>query len=159
MGMNPTLFAEMAARCERNRLRSQPTPPVRLDAAKRETGRDGLHCKIQKWCDDQWPRWKVVSARTDVPSTLPVGCHDMTIFGPFPICICAELKAKGKKPSLDQNNWIAEMRALGWTVHLIFSEQEFFDLPEVKFRQPCKPAENIVVCEKSSMHSLQSSPL
>lgn len=84
-----------------------------------------LRESISKWCESQWPKWVIVSPRPDVPSTLPLGCQDLTIFGQFPMCLLVELKSKSGKLSQDQNVWKARMASLGWTVHTIRTLDEF----------------------------------
>lgn len=84
-----------------------------------------LHEDIMDWCDSQWPRWKYIHSRMDAKSTIQLGCQDFTIFGPHPICILVECKKKDGKIDPDQRNWIAEMKAIGWTVHVIRSMEEF----------------------------------
>ncbi len=86
---------------------------------ERETGQGGIQSKVIKWCADQWPQWVPVFARTDLPSTLPVGCQDISIFGPWPLCICVETKSRTGKPSQAQLIWRARMSALKWRVHIV----------------------------------------
>lgn len=83
------------------------------------------HDQIMAWCDTQWPRWKYVHARTDKPSTLPVGCSDFVIFGPYPICFLVECKTMDGKIGKDQRIWIKEMEMLGWIVNITRSFDEF----------------------------------
>ena len=97
-------------------------------AASRETGKGGLHEQIEEWCKEQWPRWKIIKARADQRSTIAPGAQDMTIFGPYPLCLCVELKAKDGKLSDDQRIWATEMRCLGWEVFVVRSKEEFLEI-------------------------------
>lgn len=133
MGFSQQDYISMQMRLQRA-LKGKPTP-MPTDAAQRETGKGGLHEQILKWCDAQWPKWKVIAARTDMRSTIALGAHDMTIFGPYPLCICVELKSKTGKLSEDQISWGAQMRALGWAVHVVRSLSEF----EALTKTPAKP--------------------
>ena len=87
-----------------------------------------LHDHIIDFCFEQWPRWKVVFARTDKKSTLPVGCHDMTIFASERRVFCFELKAKGNKPDKDQQVWHKELEMLGHHVHTIYDYATFLEI-------------------------------
>ena len=86
-------------------------------------------------CAAQWPRWKVKFARTDKKSTLPVGCHDMTIFANDGRIFCFELKRGKEKPSHEQLIWNAELANLGHLVHVIRSMPEFLDAVGEKLNQ------------------------
>ena len=97
------------------------------EAASRETGKGGLQQKIMDWCDAQWPKWVYDFPRTDLKSTLPLGRHDATIWGPFPRCYLIETKAKGGKLSEDQRIWITRMKAIKWEVRVIFSIEDFIE--------------------------------
>lgn len=91
-----------------------------------------LRESVSEWCESQWPKWVIVSPRPDVPSTLPLGCQDLTIFGPFPMCLLVELKSKSGKLSQDQNVWKARMASLGWTVHTIRTLDEFLTATDTR---------------------------
>ena len=112
-----------------------------LAPADHETGKHGLQAQIMDWCDAQWPRWVYDFPRTDLKSTLPLGRHDATIWGPFPTCYCCETKAKGKKQSEDQLVWATKMRAIGWTVHVLYSLEAFLAL--VQPALPQNPPERV----------------
>lgn len=124
MGIPLHQFREMTERVERNKLRAPASP---ADPCQRETGADGLHAQIMKWCDSQWPRWKYIHSRTDKRSTVDLGAPDFVIFAPSR-CIVVEAKAKGGKLSREQLNWIAEMKQLGWTVNVVWNVEEFMRL-------------------------------
>jgi hypothetical protein len=79
-------------------------------------------------CEAQWPRWKVKYARTDKKSTLPVGCHDQTVFASDGQVFCFELKRGKEKPSHEQLIWKAELANLGHVVHVIRSMEEFLEV-------------------------------
>lgn len=97
-------------------------------ADTREIGKDGLQQKIQDWCDAQWPKWVYDFPRTDLRSTLPLGRHDSTVWGPFPKCFVIETKAKGRKRTHEQLIWATRMKALGWDVKVVYSLDEFLEI-------------------------------
>ena len=121
--------------------RPEPGTAGEHPAAEHETGKHGLQAQIMDWCDAQWPRWLYDFPRTDLKSTLPLGRHDATIWGPFPTCYCCETKAKGKKQSEDQLVWATKMRAIGWTVHVLYSLEAFLAL--VQPALPQNPPERV----------------
>jgi hypothetical protein len=98
------------------------------EPAERETGPTGLHRQIEDWCRQQWPPWKVLKARTDKRSTLPVGAHDMTIYADHGRVFNVECKAKAGKWSKDQRVWATELRVLGHVVYGVQSLDEFLAL-------------------------------
>jgi len=87
-----------------------------------------LHDDIIVFCESQWPRWKVVFARSDKKSTLPVGTHDLTIFASAGRTFCLELKVKGNKPDKEQQVWHKELEMIEHKVHVIYSFEEFLDI-------------------------------
>lgn len=91
-----------------------------------------LQNQIMAWCDAQWPRWKYLCPRFDRKSTLQVGAHDITVFGPFPKCLLVECKTATGKLTAPQQSWAAEMRMLGWTVHVVRSMTEFLELVKIE---------------------------
>ena len=94
--------------------------PVKLES--------NLFDYVDRFCASKWPNWVQIYARTDKKSTLPVGCHDRTIFGPFPKVLLIEGKKAGEKPNADQLIWHKRLEMLGWIVHVIRSEVEFLEL-------------------------------
>lgn len=86
-----------------------------------------LHLEIIRFCDAQWPRWKVIRARSDIRSTIAVGAQDFTIFAPGRV-LCIECKGPGGKLSAEQLAWALEMQKLGHTVHLVESFEQFLKL-------------------------------
>lgn len=126
---NPSSFdlAQIEQRLSRNRRAKQPFTSVG-EPAEREVGQGGLHSQIQKFCDEQWPRWKVIAARTDCKSTLPVGCHDLTVFASDRRIFLVELKSKTGKLSQDQRDWAHELGRLGWGIVTVRSIEEFWQL-------------------------------
>lgn len=84
-----------------------------------------LRDQILAFCDSQRPRWKVVWARSDKRSTLPVGAHDLTIFRSGGRTTCIELKTASGKLDTDQTIWKHEMESLGHTVHVVRSWPDF----------------------------------
>lgn len=124
MGISPFQAQQIIERLERNR-RVVSTASVESDQSIREVGKGGLQQQIIDWCDSQWPKWVYDFPRTDKRSTVPIGRHDATIWGPYPKCFVIEAKAKGKKRTVEQNNWAARLRLLGWEVKEVYSLEEF----------------------------------
>lgn len=89
-----------------------------------------LRQQILEYCASQWPRWLVVWARSDKKSTLPVGVADLFVFASDKRLIICELKSKTSKVSIEQSAWAYQMSALGFTVHVIRSFDEFLALVE-----------------------------
>lgn len=83
---------------------------------------------VLAFCDAQWPRWKILRARRDKPSTIPVGCQDDTVFASGGRVFLLELKKKGGKPDADQLIWHKELEMLGHKVHVIRSMTEFLSI-------------------------------
>lgn len=98
-----------------------PKAPASSGGASRE---EILREQIMAYCAKQWPRWLVISARTDVASTIAVGAHDCTIFAPMKI-FCMELKRANGKLSEAQTAWAFEMSRLGHQVFVVRSMDEF----------------------------------
>lgn len=117
-------------------LRNTPKTRAPSEAAEREVGKGGLQEQIRQWCFAQWPRWKLIQARSDQPSTIALGANDMTIFAPGGRILLVECKAKGGKISLDQAAWIKELEILGHTVHVVWSFDEFLSLVQEKAPSP-----------------------
>lgn len=117
-------YQEILRRQQQNPIRGSSAEFVHGQAPK-EVGDGGLHGKILEWCNNQWPRWKVIWARTDVKSTLPLGCNDMTVLMPRGRVVCVELKSATGKLSEDQLSWRAELRLLGHEVFVVRSLEEF----------------------------------
>lgn len=95
--------------------------------------------EILKFCEAQWPRWKILRARRDRPSTIPVGCQDDTIFASDGRVFLFELKTKSGKPDAGQLAWHKELEMLGFKVHVIRSMVEFKSI--VENPPSCKCAE------------------
>lgn len=110
---------ENVSKGKMNRLAGYAEP-----LAERETGKGGLHQQVLAYCDSKWPRWMVIYARTDKPSTLPVGSPDLTILLPNGKLLLVELKAKGKKPTTDQMAWHIQAKMIGHKVHVVRSLDE-----------------------------------
>ncbi len=121
MGISVADYEKMQARLEKNApVAPSPHKPVDKESKLAEA--------ILEFCSSQWPRWLVVYARTDKKSTLPIGCHDQTIFASDGRVFCFELKAENKKPDIDQLSWHAQMKALGHQCHVIRSVEEFHEI-------------------------------
>lgn len=95
------------------------------DGVERESK---LHDQIIAHCNSRWPRWKYIHARMDKRSTVAVGSQDFTIFLPNGRTVCIECKKKGEKPDADQLAWHKEMEMLGHVVHVVYSEEQFFEV-------------------------------
>lgn len=125
MSITESQFLEMTKRIADRRRKTSEEEPKR----RRSQG-EAMEAKVQEdiltWCRIQWPRWKVLYARTDKKTTIPQGCQDLTVFGPFPLCVLVECKsAKGKRRP-DQLSWATEMEGLGWKVEVARSLEDFF---------------------------------
>lgn len=112
----------IAAMSKRSKPRTSADVGEELESA--------LARKVTEWCDAQWPKWKIVRARTDRRSTLAIGCHDMTVFGPWPTVVLVELKRKGGKPTKEQQAWACELQMLGWWVCVVRTMEEFSEAVE-----------------------------
>lgn len=138
MGTDPFAFQQMAERNERNKKRKfgqdidaridRANTAAHQEASERETGKGGLHEQIQAYCRSQWPRWLVIAARTDLPSTLPVGCQDLTCFLPGGRVVCIELKSRIGKMSAAQRDWAHEMKRIGHEVFIVKSFADFLSV-------------------------------
>ncbi len=115
------LISQQDAKVRGQRQKAGPEVPQ----AESEVRKGGLVDQIKEICAAQWPRWIVLSARTDKRSGLPLGCHDMTIFASGGRVFYVELKAKGNKLDPDQLIWKKELEMLGTIVHVIYSVGEF----------------------------------
>jgi len=125
MGINPIDAENMLRRLERNRVRE----PVQVTLPEKGCDSEAkLHREIMDWCDQQWPQWPYLHARMDQPTTFGPGVHDLTIWGPFPLCICVEAKAHGKKQTEKQLEWSCKMRMQNWTVFLCYSFESFLEI-------------------------------
>jgi len=93
-----------------------------------------LHEEIQRYCDSNFPPWKVIHARMDKKSTIPNGAQDFTIFMPQGQVLCVECKSGTGKLSPEQLIWSKELAMLGHTVHVVRSMEEFIKLVETKER-------------------------
>lgn len=126
MSISRTQFEGMQARLARNG--AQPTSEGDQELRRATVEPEvKLHREIMDWCDQQWPRWKYIHARTDQRSTIAVGCQDFTIFAPGRV-LCIECKKIGGKLSLEQQAWALEMRKLGFEVEMVEKFEEFLML-------------------------------
>lgn len=122
MGISPFQFSQMLSTLERNRKQG------RLADAEAPELECELAGEIRRYCDAQWPRWKVDVGRTDKKSTRPLGAHDMTVYFPPGRVLCLELKSKTGKRKDSQRAWAAEMGMCGHVVHEVRTFQQFLDL-------------------------------
>ena len=127
--MNPTPleYELMVARLNANRKR-QVAPSEVITRGEGEDRESRVRKQITDWCAVQHFPWVPMGARTDKPSTLPLGAQDLTIFGPFPMCVLVDTKSRTGKPSPEQRVWATRLLALGWTVHFIKTMPEFLKL-------------------------------
>lgn len=102
-----------------------PQAKAPADACERETGRDGLHAQIIRHCESQWPRWKFIHHRTDIPSGIEEGAPDFTIFLPGGKTCLIECKTRTGKLSEKQRNWAHEAAKLGHEVKVVFNMPQF----------------------------------
>lgn len=117
-------------RLERNKKRD----PAVESTDKGEKRESRLAREIRDYCAKQWPPWLVSSARTDVPSTLPVGYPDLTVWGPGWV-VLLELKSRTGKASPSQREWATKFAALGWTMHVIRTMDEFLAAVEASKKE------------------------
>ena len=118
-------FLLLEARCNRARSKSRhaaPEPATSRDAGGPESA---IRKRILDFCGSQWPVWVVLAARTDERSTLPEGAHDLTIFGPFPLCILVETKSRSGKLRPSQKIWIKNLDMLRWKVRIVTTWEQF----------------------------------
>lgn len=134
--MGSISLAQGLAMIEQSDRRAMKTRnPVAAECATHGEDREiKLAEAIRDHCAKQWPPWLVSSARTDVPSTLPVGYPDMTVWGPGWVALL-ELKSKTGKPSPAQREWGAKFAALGWTMHVIRTMDEFLAAVEASKKE------------------------
>lgn len=125
MGIDPFSAQQMLARLDRVKERQAALP---TESEEREVGRGGLVEKCLSYADAQWPPWVHWGARTDVKSTLPVGCHDQTFALPNGRFLLVEFKAKSGKRTKEQQIWAKRMEMVGTTVHECRSLEQFLEL-------------------------------
>jgi hypothetical protein len=89
-----------------------------------------LREQILAYCASQWPRWKVKTARTDMPSTLGVGVHDLTLFASRSRTFCIELKSSRGKLGPEQRDWKYELFLVGHEVEVFTTFEQFLALIE-----------------------------
>jgi hypothetical protein len=105
-------------------------------AAERETGHGGLQERILDFCAAQWPKWKVIRARPDQPSTIAKGCHDLTVFLPGRHTLLVECKANAEKLSPYQLIWKHELGMLDHDVPIVRSLEQFKALAMAEMARP-----------------------
>jgi len=106
-------------------LASKAKQPKAGDDAVPAGGETKLQREIKDFCNAQHPQWKFINPRSDVESTIAEGAQDFTIFLPGGRVVCIECKTKTGKLSIDQLAWRHQMEALGHTVHLVRSMNDF----------------------------------
>jgi hypothetical protein len=129
MGLDPNQFAmQMRSRgfvqqCDGSWAPAGDVPPAPVSkGVERE---NTLQRRIREWCKLRWPEWVPYGPRMDVPSTVDEGGADLIVFGPFPIVLVVETKARDRKQSGAQLAWACKMKAIGWTVHVIRNEDQW----------------------------------
>lgn len=95
-----------------------------------------LHQQIMDHCDQQWPRWKYIHSRTDKRTTNERGVPDFFIALPNTKGMFVECKRPGEKLTADQLRWYAELKKLGWTVHIVTNLQAFLDAVGLYLSKP-----------------------
>lgn len=108
-----------------------PTPEAAQAAHDAVPQEIPLHRDIEAYCNEQWPRWKFVHARTDRKSTIGTGVHDYTIFLPGHRVLCVEVKSKTGKLDDAQQGWRLEMKRLDHEIHVVRSMHDFRDAVNV----------------------------
>lgn len=118
-------FEMMQARTHKARglVPAEQSPPLDLSLINQPERK--LHDSLIEFYNQQWPRWKVIYARQDKRSTIPVGCQDHTVFADNSRFFCFELKKKNSKPDAEQLAWHKEMEMLGHVVFVIHNMDEF----------------------------------
>ena len=116
-------YLDHEARISKNKPQAATSAP-----AERETGDGGLHEQIMDYCDQQWPRWKYIHARTDQKSTIAVGAPDFVIFLPKGEVMAMECKAKGGKATPEQLAWQMELERLETTLYFVWSFEDFISV-------------------------------
>ena len=86
-----------------------------------------LRDEILDWCDKQWPRWRVIWARDDKKSTLPIGAPDLVVAASDGRTFYLELKARHGKQSPEQVVWEFELKRLKQLYFVIRSMDEFLE--------------------------------
>lgn len=126
MSLTNEQYYEILARTQRNKLRE---PPSEFKPCEKEVGKGGLHEQIMHHCDHQWPRWKYIHARTDVPSTIQTGAPDFpVIYLPAGKILIIEAKRGEEKLKTAQNIFIHELAMLGHKVEIVRSFEQFLKL-------------------------------
>lgn len=126
MNITSDQFLSMLERCDAARGKSKREPAGESDSKNAVSEPESaIRKRILDFCGSQWPVWIVLAARTDERSTLPEGAHDLTIFGPFPLCICVETKGRGGKLRATQQIWIKKLEMLGWKVWIVKTWEQF----------------------------------
>ena len=89
-----------------------------------------LHELILDYCRRKG--WRVVHSRMDRPSTSQVGTPDFVVATPGGKTIWVEAKTAKGKLTLEQNAWLAALRALGHHAGVVLSLEEFVMMTEVR---------------------------
>ena len=90
-----------------------------------------------RWADGQkpWP-WVYVHSQMNCATTTAVGVADFILFGPYPLCIVIEAKARQEKQRPSQLLWAAKMSRIGWRVHVARSMVEVMDVVRDEMNVP-----------------------
>lgn len=114
-----------------NAKREKPSPETGraiLASAEREVV---LHRRIMEFCGNQFPRWKYVHDRTDIPTGKEDGISDFCIIAPGGRLFIIECKSATGKQTHAQMCWQKEVEMLGHKYHLVISFDEFLKVVEV----------------------------
>ena len=85
-----------------------------------------LHEAILNYCRSKG--WRCVHSRMDRPSTSQTGTPDFVVALPCGQTVWVEAKTAKGKLTLEQNAWLAALRALGHKAGVVRSIQEFIEL-------------------------------
>lgn len=89
-------------------------------------------------CDQQSPRWKYIHSRFGVKTRNEPGVPDFFIALPNTQGMFVECKRPGQKLSPQQLQWYAELKKLGWTVHVVTEFKAFLETLELYLSKPPK---------------------
>lgn len=108
-------YEQMLARTEKQRVPPKDVPNI----AESE-----LHEKIAEYC--RLKGWLAVHSRMDKPTTQALGVTDFIVVRPCTV-LFIEVKRKGRKPTMEQLAFGAQIKKLGWPHAVVYSFQEFLN--------------------------------
>lgn len=89
-----------------------------------------LHEEILAYCRSKG--WRAIHSRMDRPSTSGVGSPDFVVALPCGQTVWVEAKTAKGKLTLEQNAWLAALRALGHHAGVVTCLEEFVMMTEVR---------------------------